>query len=99
MEKYRLSRLAESDLKTIARCMVEALGSSQTKRYMQDILDCLGLLEDDPGLGCVCGGLLPGLRRIECNNHVSFYSSGTHGVTIARILPIHSAPAISRLAP
>jgi toxin ParE1/3/4 len=89
---YRIAGLAEWDLKAIARQTLKAWGEAQSKRTIQTLLDCFQLAAEEPDLGRPCDFILPGLRRIQNNHHVSFYVPEGDGVRIARVLSEQMLP-------
>lgn len=50
------------------------------------------MLAADPALGRPCGDVRPGLRRMECGQHVVFYRASTRGILVSRILHRKNAP-------
>ena len=97
MPNYRVAKLAEWDLKAIARHTLRILGYAQTRHYLRGLFDCFQTVADDPTLGCQCNAILPGLRRIEYNRHVFFYALSAGRVIIARVLPLQMIPQRSLL--
>jgi|SRR5450755_2219898 len=86
MAKYRLSRLAESDLLDIATYTLRTWGQDQAIRYVDGLEACCRKLADNPALGRACDYVRPGLRRIENGRHVLFYRITADGVLVSRIL-------------
>jgi toxin ParE1/3/4 len=86
VNRYSAARLAEWDLKAIARQSTRAWGSSQGKQYIQALFSAFQLVADDPTLGHPCDSIYPGLRSIECGEHVVSYMTIPGGVRIARVL-------------
>ena len=96
MRNYSLTKLAEWDLRAIARHTFKRLGALHSREYMQGLLDCFQLLSDDPTLGRKCDSVQPGLRGIEYDSLVFFYATESERVVISRILPRQIVPAASR---
>ena len=96
MRNYSLTRLAEWDLRAIARHTFKRYGALQSREYMQGLLDCFQLLTSDPSLGRKCESILPGLRGIEYDSHVFFYTTEADRVVVSRILPRQIIPAAAR---
>lgn len=94
MGKYSVAKLAEWDLKGIARHALQAWGSTQSRSYIQSLINCFQLVADDPALGPRCESLHPGLRHIGCNDHVCFYTCGADGVLVARVLHRRMVPPL-----
>ena len=86
MARFRLSRLAESDLLDIGLYTYRKWGVAQTDRYISELEDCCRLLADRPTLGRPCNKIRSGLRRMECGKHVVFFREEPGGVLISRIL-------------
>ena len=61
-------------------------GEDQTIRYLDDLEACCQMLVDNPGVGRVCDEVRPGLRRMECGEHVVFYRKDAGGILVSRIL-------------
>jgi toxin ParE1/3/4 len=85
LPKFRLSRLAEADLRHIAQYTFETWGEEQTRRYVGDLKRCIERLGDSPLLGRA-DNFWEGLRRAEQGKHVVFYRMEGEGVLILRIL-------------
>ncbi len=92
MRKYSVSKLAESDLKAIARHTLKTYGHAESKRYLRGLRDCFQLLSEDSTVGRRWESIFPGLRRIEYCKHVVSYVSSAEGEIIARVLPKQMVP-------
>ncbi len=86
MAKFRLSRLAESDLLDIATYTLRTWGQDRALRYVDDLEACCRRLADNPELGRACDYIRPGLRRMEHGRHVLIYRIEVHGILVSRIL-------------
>jgi toxin ParE1/3/4 len=84
--KFRFSRRAEADLRSIADYTLRESGKAQTTRYIDELEDCCQMLADNPALGRVCDDVRPGLRRHEHGKHVLFYRQEHGGILVSRIL-------------
>ena len=73
MAEFRFSRGAEADLLSIGAYTLRTWGEDQTIRYIDDLEACCQTLADNPTLGRACDEVRPGLRRMECGQHVVFY--------------------------
>jgi len=91
---YRLTRLAETDLKSIVRYTMKTWGRAQTIRYRQGLQDCFRLLADNPSIGRNCDSIHPGLRRFEHGKHVVFYLAQPDELLIVRVLHRQMIPAM-----
>ena len=58
----------------------------QVMRYIDRLEACCQRIANHPGLGRVCGGVRPGLRRMECAQHTVFYRVEAEGILVSRIL-------------
>jgi len=94
MRSCSVTKLAEWDMKAIARYIAKSQGSAESKRYVQGLWKCFQLIASDPTLGRRSEAVLPGLRRIEYSAHVFFYATEAKRVVIARVLPRHLIPGI-----
>lgn len=99
MSEYSLTRLAESDLKSIVRYTMKTWGLAQTIRYRHGLQDCIQLLAKTPSIGRKCDSVRPGLRRFEHGKHVVFYLAKPDQILIARILHQQMIPTKLRFNP
>ena len=86
MAEFRFSRGAEADLLNIGAYTLRTWGEDQTIRYIDDLEACCQMLADNPTLGRACDEVRPGLRRMECGQHVVFYREDAEGILVSRIL-------------
>jgi toxin ParE1/3/4 len=86
MAEFRFSRGAEADLLSIGAYTLRTWGEDQTIRYIDDLEACCQMLADNPTLGRACDEVRPGLRRMECGQHVVFYREDAEGILVSRIL-------------
>jgi toxin ParE1/3/4 len=86
MAKFRLSHLAEADLRDIGTYSLDKWGEDQTIRYIDALEACCRQLGDNPELGRACDQIRPGLRRMEHGRHVVFYRIEARGILVSRIL-------------
>ena len=86
MAEFRFSRVAEADLLSIGAYTLRTWGEDQTIRYIDDLEACCQMLADNPTLGRTCDEVRPGLRRMECGQHVVFYREDAEGILVSRIL-------------
>ena len=92
MATFCLSRLAEADLLDIASYTLRVWGEDQTIRYLDDLENSCQQLANKPELGRACDHVRPGLRRMECGQHVIFYRIETGGILVSRILHARMLP-------
>ena len=70
----------------IAVYTLRTWGETQTTRYIDDVEKCCQMLAVKPKLGRAFDNVHPGLRRMECGQHVVFYREDRDGILISRIL-------------
>lgn len=83
---YRLSALAERDLDEIWSYIAEDASPEIADRLVDDIIDCLDLLTEQPGMGRVCSEFGLGVRSFAVENYVIYYRQEDDDVLIARVL-------------
>lgn len=86
MGKFRLSRLAEADLLSIATYTLLTWGEAQTIRYLDELEGCCQQLADNPAFGRSCNDIRPSLYRREQGKHVIFFRREHGGILVLRIL-------------
>ncbi|MBT9330740.1 type II toxin-antitoxin system RelE/ParE family toxin [Paracidobacterium acidisoli] len=86
MRVYRLSRLAEADLRNIVHYTFATWGEEQADRYLNGLAECFGRIAQMPLLGRACDSIYPGFRRMEEGRHVIFYRPEEYGAFISRVL-------------
>ncbi len=95
MASYRLSPLAEADLRGIAATAISRWGTTQARAYLADLDKTLRLLALQPELGRQRDEIAPGARSFPCGKHILFYrfapSDGIRpdGIEVARVLHQH----------
>ncbi|HZQ47368.1 MAG TPA: type II toxin-antitoxin system RelE/ParE family toxin [Verrucomicrobiae bacterium] len=94
MYRYRLSRLAESDLAGIADYTIRQFGIKQARRYRDGLEKIFLRLAEYPNSGRSAGHLASRLRRMNFESHVIFFLHDEDGVLIVRIL--HQRMAFKR---
>jgi toxin ParE1/3/4 len=80
------SKRALRDLTGIDAYTLEEWGEAQADRYLGQLQECFESLVNNPQLGRQCGGVRPGLRRMEYGKHVIFYRIIEDGIRVSRIL-------------
>jgi toxin ParE1/3/4 len=82
----RFSRRAEADLLGIGDYTSRTWGEDQAARYVDALEAFCELLAGNPSLGRSCDDIRRGLRRMESERHVVFYSEEADGILVSRIL-------------
>lgn len=86
MAIHRLTRRAAADLDEIFDYTARQFGLAQARAYLDGINSLCEQLAANPLIGRSAESLAPGLRRYEFRSHVLFYTTGTGGVVIVRVL-------------
>jgi toxin ParE1/3/4 len=90
MASYRLSALAESDLRGIAATAITRWGTAQARSYLAELDKTLRMLALQPELGRQRDEIAPGARSFPCGKHILFYRSAKpQGIEVARVLHQH----------
>ncbi len=89
MASYRLSRKAAADLEAIATYTIEQFGIDQARRYRDSLGSRFEQLVESPKLGRRAEQLARGLRRLDHESHIVFYTVENDDVLIVRILHSH----------
>jgi toxin ParE1/3/4 len=84
--KYSLSRAAAADLNDIFLYTIKTFGLRQAERYYLAIQLALRRIADTPDLGRTIAGRTRTFRQFNCQRHGNFYTVGTDGVFIVRVL-------------
>lgn len=87
MASYRLSRLAEADIREISVATITNWGSKQARAYLESLDKTMLTLAQHPELGRDRGEIYVGARSFPSGKHVIFYRAASKGVIeIARVL-------------
>jgi toxin ParE1/3/4 len=87
MASYRLSRLAEADIRDISVTTITNWGSKQARAYLESLDKTMLTLAQNPELGRDLGEIYVGARSFPSGKHVIFYRAAAKGVIeIARVL-------------
>ena len=86
MTTYKLSALAEADIKQIIRQTINQWGLHQAKVYSQKLHETFVMLAKSPELGSSRAFIQPGTRCFPVKKHVIYYRRVTSGIEIARVL-------------
>ncbi|MFC0047298.1 type II toxin-antitoxin system RelE/ParE family toxin [Rheinheimera tilapiae] len=90
MASYRLSALAEADLRGIAASALARWGTAQARSYLAELDKTLRLLALQPELGRQRDEIAPGARSFPCGKHIFFYRSAPpEYIEVARVLHQH----------
>ncbi len=86
MAKYRLTTCATSDIAKIAEFTIDAFGVIQARDYLDNLINTLQILSNNPKLGRAADELSNGLRRYEYKSHTIFYTHKRQEILIVRVL-------------
>ena len=86
---YRLTRRAQSDIKTIYRYTVEYFGDRQAREYLDGLEYSFDLLTDNPKLGRLWDGKK---RRYVYKSHLVYYRLLNNEILITRIRSARQQP-------
>ncbi|HCU67622.1 MAG TPA: type II toxin-antitoxin system RelE/ParE family toxin [Rheinheimera sp.] len=87
MASYRLSRLAEADLREISAATITNWGSIQARAYLESLDKTMLALADNPNLGRERAEIYGGARSFPCGKHIIFYRTAAKDIIeIARVL-------------
>lgn len=86
MKRYRLSRIAESDLDRAWLQVAENAGPDAADHLMDEIEQCFRLLTRYPKAGRLRTEIGTGVRSFPIQNYVIYYSEQPRQIRIARIL-------------
>lgn len=84
---YRLSRLAEADLREISATTITNWGVAKARAYLKSLDKTMLALAQNPDLGRERSEVYAGARSFPSGKHVIFYRTAAQGVIeIARVL-------------
>jgi len=84
---YRLSPLAEADIREISATTITNWGSTQARAYLESLDKTMLTLAKNPELGRERSEVYAGARSFPSGKHVIFYRANAQGVIeIARVL-------------
>jgi toxin ParE1/3/4 len=86
MTRFRLSKLAVADLRSIATYTQNTWGKEQRNRYLQLLDNAFQQLSAQPELGRCCDEIAPGYRKYAVGRHLVFYKVSTDSVDVIRVL-------------
>ena len=85
MADYRISLLADADLREISDYTLRSFGLKQNARYRAGLLACFQNLAKNPELGRKFASK-PGLRFYGYRSHTVYYMPEAGGIRIVRVL-------------
>ena len=86
MKRYRLSKLAESDLDEIWVYVSGDRGVEAADRMVAEIVDRFILLATHPQSGRLRGDIAAGLRSFPVHGHIIYYRRERARILVARVL-------------
>ncbi len=87
MKPFKLTVLANSDLKDIALFTQRKWGREQRNVYLKQFDDLFWMLSENPDIGKSCDEIRDGYRKSPQGSHVIFYKqTGSQEILIIRIL-------------
>ena len=84
--RYHFTEKAERDLEGIIDYTLQQWGVSQADTYLDDLETRAQLLADNPDLGTKREALSERLLSFPYESHILYYITGSHGITIVRVL-------------
>lgn len=86
MADYKLSLLAEADIKEISVTTIEVWGKQQARLYIESLHNSLLTLAQHPDLGRVRDEVFSGAKSFPSGRHIIFYKPRQGGIDVARVL-------------
>ena len=86
MKRYRLSRLAEADIRSIWDYSAEHWGLDQAETYVRDLQSAFEAIAANPRLGRACDEIRPGYFKRATGSHIVFYRLAGQMIDVVRIL-------------
>ena len=86
MANYKLSELAEDDLRLIAINTIETWGQGQAEAYILLLHEALIKIANAPDIGRRRPELFDNARSIPVQKHMIYYWPSAQGIEVARIL-------------
>ncbi|MDF2178586.1 type II toxin-antitoxin system RelE/ParE family toxin [Aliiglaciecola sp. CAU 1673] len=86
MASYKLSKLAEEDLRLISTKTIEEWGRSQAQHYVALLHQTLTQITNTPDIGKSRPELFESARSFPAQKHVVYYRKSEDGIEVARIL-------------
>ncbi len=86
MASYKLSALAEEDLRIISARTIEEWGRPQAEKYLSLLHQTMTQIADTPNLGKNRPELFNNAKSFPAQKHIIFYWKSEAGIEVARIL-------------
>ena len=86
MASYKLSKLAEEDLRLISASTIKEWGRTQAEKYVSQIHKTMMQVANTPDIGSSRPELFENARSFPAHKHILYYWRTEEGVEVARIL-------------
>ncbi|MBL36756.1 MAG: plasmid stabilization protein [Oceanospirillaceae bacterium] len=86
MASYKLSKLAEEDLRLISAKTIEEWGRPQAQKYVSLLHETMTQLANGPNIGKTRPELFNNAKSFPAQKHMIFYWKSKTGIEVARIL-------------
>lgn len=86
MASYKLSELAEDDLRFISSKSIEKWGRIQAKTYVTSLHNTLLQIANTPDIGRSRPELFENAKSFSAQKHIVYYWKSDNGIEVARIL-------------
>ncbi len=86
MADFRFTDSAERDLERIVDYTVENWGQTRAIKYIDGLVDLVGMLAENPSIGVNRDNLFEGFISFPYMIHVLYYTKESKGITIMRVL-------------
>lgn len=88
MTRFRLTKRAEQDLRSIGRYTQETWGILQRNSYLAKLDAAFHLLAQEPQRGRTCNDIRPEYYKYRVGSHLVFYRQSAEFLDIIRILHV-----------
>lgn len=95
MASYKLSRLAEEDLRFISGWTISEWGRAQAQKYVTQLHDSMSKIAATPAIGKSRPELFEKARSFPVQKHIVFYWKIENGIEVARILHQRMDPQVA----
>jgi len=86
MASYKLSQLAEEDLRLISARTIDDWGRSQAERYVSLLHEAMTQIANTPDIGKNRPDLSANAKSFPAQKHIVYYRKSESGIEVARIL-------------
>lgn len=86
MASYKLSELAEEDLRLISARTIEDWGWPQAEKYLLLLHEAMTQIANTPSIGKIRPELSKNAKSFPAQRHIVFYWKSEEGIEVARIL-------------